>query len=182
MIVESSRDGAASSRPYFNSESIKHGLNASGILLMHFDFAPQYQKLPLGVLLYALLDSFQSLAAPPRFSSTHKEDDDFQASTITRVDAPSVPIHALDSVWLECGLSPRHHGIVVESQSAALGTALTTPHEGFWPRTTSSRLHKPRACRVCPRLPRRVALQNAGVRASRRSSHIDSSSKLRRTR
>ncbi|EJK60699.1 hypothetical protein THAOC_18901 [Thalassiosira oceanica] len=51
----------------------------------------------------------------------------------------------------------------VDSQSAALGTALTTPHDDFWPQTTSSRIHKPRACRVCPRL-RCVALQNAGKR------------------
>ncbi|EJK59315.1 hypothetical protein THAOC_20480 [Thalassiosira oceanica] len=49
-----------------------HGLNAPGILLMHFDFAPQSQKLPLGVLLYALLASLKSLAVPPRFSSTSK--------------------------------------------------------------------------------------------------------------
>jgi len=97
---------------------------------------------------------------------------------MARVDAPSVLMHALDSVWLEGGSSPRHHGIVVESQSAALGTALTTLHEDFWPRTTSSRLHMQRAClcvlgcgvmqracRLCPRL-RCVALQNAGIRAT----------------
>ncbi|EJK66113.1 hypothetical protein THAOC_12980 [Thalassiosira oceanica] len=75
MIFESTCDKAASPRPHFDSESTKHGLNASGILLMHFDFAPQYQKLSLGVLLYALLSSFQSLAVPPRFSSTSKKDD-----------------------------------------------------------------------------------------------------------
>ncbi|EJK57559.1 hypothetical protein THAOC_22384 [Thalassiosira oceanica] len=72
MTVESTRDGAASPRPSFDSELTEHGLYASGMLLMPFDFAPQYQKLPLGVLLYALIDSFQSLAAPPRFGSTNK--------------------------------------------------------------------------------------------------------------
>ncbi|EJK45088.1 hypothetical protein THAOC_36315, partial [Thalassiosira oceanica] len=112
-----------------------HGLNASGILLMHFDFAPQYQKLPLGVLLYALLSSFQSIAVPPRFSSTSKKEG----------RRPSVPRHALDSVWIEFGSSPQHLGIVVESESAARGTAVMTPHDVFWPRT-SSRLNKPRAC------------------------------------
>ncbi|EJK66523.1 hypothetical protein THAOC_12558 [Thalassiosira oceanica] len=76
MIVKSSRDEAASPRPFFNSESTKHGRYASGMLLMLFEFAPRCQKLPLGVLLHALLDSFQPLAAPPRFSSTNKKDDD----------------------------------------------------------------------------------------------------------
>ena len=76
MIAESSGDGAASPRPYFDSELTYHGLNASWMLLMHFDFAPRSQKLPLGVLLHALLESFQSLAVPPRFSSTTKKDDD----------------------------------------------------------------------------------------------------------
>mmetsp|Transcript_28336 Transcript_28336/g.67528 ORF Transcript_28336/g.67528 Transcript_28336/m.67528 type:complete len:91 (-) Transcript_28336:150-422(-) len=76
MIVESSRNVAASPRPYFDSESTKHGLYASGMLLMLFDFALQYQKLSLGVLLHALLDSFQSLATPPRSGSTRKKDDD----------------------------------------------------------------------------------------------------------
>ncbi|EJK75148.1 hypothetical protein THAOC_03135 [Thalassiosira oceanica] len=75
MIVESSRDGSASPRPNFDSESTKHVLNTSDMLLMLFDFARQYQKLPLGVLLHALLGSFQSLAATPRFGSTHKKDD-----------------------------------------------------------------------------------------------------------
>ncbi|EJK45581.1 hypothetical protein THAOC_35800 [Thalassiosira oceanica] len=94
---------------------------------------------------------------------------------------PSVPRHALDSAWLECGSSPQHLGIVVESESAALGTAVTTPHDVFWPRTTSSRLNKPRACHVRRRL-RCFALQSAGIRASCRDSHIDSPSKLRRLR
>jgi len=76
MIVESSRNVAASPRPYFDSEPTKHGLFASGMLLMLFDFALQYQKLSLGVLLHALLDSFQSLATPPRSGSTRKKDDD----------------------------------------------------------------------------------------------------------
>mmetsp|Transcript_28327 Transcript_28327/g.67499 ORF Transcript_28327/g.67499 Transcript_28327/m.67499 type:complete len:126 (-) Transcript_28327:150-527(-) len=76
MIVESSRDGSASPRPNFDSELTKHVLNTSDMLLMLFDFARRYQKLPLGVLLHALLDSFQPLAAPPRFSSTNKKDDD----------------------------------------------------------------------------------------------------------
>ena len=75
MIAESSGDGAASPRPYFDSELTYHGLNASWMLLMHLDFAPRSQKLPLGVLLHALLESFQSLAVPPRFSSTTKKDD-----------------------------------------------------------------------------------------------------------
>ncbi|EJK59841.1 hypothetical protein THAOC_19887, partial [Thalassiosira oceanica] len=79
MTVESTRDGAASPRPYFDSESTEHGHYASGMLLMLFDFAPQCQKFPLGVLLYALIDSFQSLAAPRRL----------QASAMARVDAPS---------------------------------------------------------------------------------------------
>jgi len=76
MIVESSRNVAASPRPYFDSESTKHELYASGMLLMLFDFAPQYQTLSLGVLLHALIESFQSLATPPQFGSTHKKDDD----------------------------------------------------------------------------------------------------------
>ncbi|EJK52154.1 hypothetical protein THAOC_28609 [Thalassiosira oceanica] len=65
MIVESSRNVAASPRPYFDSESTKHELYASGMLLMLFDFAPQYQTLSLGVLLHALIESFQSLATHP---------------------------------------------------------------------------------------------------------------------
>ena len=121
-----------------------------------------------------------SRCATPIQHHTHKRRR-LQASTMARVDATSVPMHALDSVWLECGSSPRHHGIVLERQSAALGTALTTPHDDFWPRTTSSRLHKPHKFHVCPRL-RCVALQNAGIRESHRDSHIDSPSKLRRIR
>ncbi|EJK70075.1 hypothetical protein THAOC_08600, partial [Thalassiosira oceanica] len=57
---------------------------------------------------------------------------------MARIDDPSIPMHALYSVWLECGSSPQNHGIVVESESTALGTAVTTPHDDFWPRTTSA--------------------------------------------
>ncbi|EJK71067.1 hypothetical protein THAOC_07527 [Thalassiosira oceanica] len=71
---------------------------------------------------------------------------------MARVDDPSIPMHALYSVWLVCGSSPQNHGIVVESESTALGTAVTTPHDDFWPRTTSD------AC-ITSKQPHRLALK-----------------------
>ncbi|EJK56661.1 hypothetical protein THAOC_23410, partial [Thalassiosira oceanica] len=127
---------------------------------------------------HALLDIFESLAAPPRFGSTPKN----STTPSVRNGKGRRPI-CLDARLrlrvARLSSSPQHLGMGVESQSTALGTDVTTPHDVFWPRTKSSRLNKPPACRVRPRL-RYVAIQNAGIRASRRDSHIDSPSKLRR--
>ena len=150
------------------------------MLLMHFDFAPRSQKLPLGVLLHALLESFQSLAVPPRFSSTTKKDDDSKRHK-GEGRRPICPEARLRLRMARVRLESPTSWQVVESQSTALGSAVTTLHDIFWLRRTSSRLHEPRECRLRLRL-RCVARQNAGIRASRRGSRIDSPSKLRSRR
>ncbi|EJK65085.1 hypothetical protein THAOC_14111 [Thalassiosira oceanica] len=71
--------------------------------------------------------SFQSIAVPPRFSSTSKKDD---GSKRPQWRGP-------DSVWLECGSSRQYHGMIVEIQSTEM-VLLSRRH------TTSSGLDESR--------------------------------------
>ena len=70
---------------------------------------------------------------------------------------------------------------VVKSQSTALRTAVVAPHDVVWIQRCSSRLRKPHACHGHSWL-RSVTLQNAGIRASYRDSHIHSPSNMRSRR
>ncbi|EJK76417.1 hypothetical protein THAOC_01820, partial [Thalassiosira oceanica] len=144
-------------------DGFKHVLNASDMLLMLFDFAPQYQKLPLGVLLHALLTAF-SLSLRHPDSAPHKQKTTAPSVHNGKGRRPIYPDARLRLRMARVRSSPRHHRMGVDSQSAALGTALTTPHDDFWPRTTSqphrlsfqiekNKTESPR-CRSAPTSPR----------------------------
>jgi len=85
---------------------------------------------------------------------------------------PSVPRHALDSVWLECGSSRQYHGMVVEIQSTQMVLLSRRP-------TTSSGLDESRHASTTSTSRVRVAcFLNLGVHVV--TATPNSPSKLRR--